>query len=48
MNVNAFMDTLPVMGKGMVGIFIVTAVIILSVYTLNKISAAIMSRKSQN
>ena len=38
MNYNAFLSTLPIMAKGMAGIFIVTAVIIVSVYVLNKIS----------
>ena len=38
MNYNAFLSTLPIMAKGMAGIFIVTAVIIVSVYILNKIS----------
>lgn len=33
-NVDAFLDTLPIMAKGMAGIFIVTAVIILSVVLL--------------
>lgn len=41
MNYNAFLSTLPIMGKGMAGILIVTAVIILSVYVLNAISKVI-------
>lgn len=36
-NTDAFMDSLPIMGKGMLGIFIVTGVIILSIFILNKI-----------
>lgn len=32
----AFLDTLPVMGKGMAGIFIVTAVIILAMVALRE------------
>lgn len=34
-----FLQTLPIMGKGMVGIFIVTAVIILCVMILNKVTS---------
>ncbi len=34
MNVQAFLDTLPIMGKGMLGIFIVTAVIVGVMYWL--------------
>ena len=36
-NVNALIDTLPYMLKGMVGICIVTGVIILCVYLLSKL-----------
>ncbi len=36
-NVEAFLDTLPIMGLGMLGIFVVTAVIILSMYVLNAV-----------
>ena len=35
-HVDAFLDTLPIMGKGMLGIFIVTCVIILVMMVLNK------------
>lgn len=34
-NVNAFLETLPIMGKGMLGIFVVTAVIMGAIYLLN-------------
>lgn len=37
MNTESLMYTLPVMGKGMAGIFIVTAVIVLSMTILNKV-----------
>lgn len=37
-NVQAFLDTLPIMGKGMAGIFIVTAVIILAMILLRALS----------
>ena len=37
-NVEAFFNVLPVIGKGLAGVFIVTAVIILSMIILNKIS----------
>ncbi len=33
-----FQNTLPIMGKGMLGIFIVTAVIVLTVTILNKVT----------
>ena len=33
-NLSAFLDTLPIMGKGMLGIFIVTGVIIGVIYLL--------------
>ncbi len=36
MNFNVFLSTLPIMGKGMIGIFIVTAVIIVIMMMLNK------------
>lgn len=37
-NVEAFVDTLPIMGLGMVGIFAVTAVIILAMTVLRATS----------
>ena len=37
-NVQAFLDSLPSMGMGMVGIFIVTVIIIVVVSLLNKIT----------
>ena len=37
LNVQAFLSTLPLMAKGLVGIFMVTGVIILCVYLLNKL-----------
>ncbi len=39
-NVDGFIDTLPIMAKGMAGIFIVTAVIILTIVILNKATAS--------
>ncbi len=38
-NVQLFLETLPIMAKGLVGIFVVTGVIILSIYLLNKLTA---------
>ena len=38
-DVNALLDSLPVVGYGMLGIFIVTGIIITSVYLLNKFTA---------
>lgn len=37
MNINKFLETLPIMGKGMLGIFIVCLIIILVMYLLSKI-----------
>ena len=37
MNVQAFLDTLPLMGKGMLGIFLVAGVIVLSMYLLRRL-----------
>lgn len=37
-DVNAFLKTLPVIGTGMLGIFIVTAVIVSVIYVLNKVT----------
>lgn len=34
-NINGFLETLPIMGKGLLGIFIVTAFLILVIYLLN-------------
>ena len=39
-NVDGFLDTLPVMAKGMAGIFIVTAVIVLTIVALNNLTAS--------
>ncbi len=34
MNTEAFLATLPIMGKGMLGIFVVAALIVLAMYLL--------------
>lgn len=39
LNIDKLMTALPIMGKGMLGIFVVTCVIILMVMLLNKITA---------
>ena len=36
MHVDAFLQTLPIMGKGMAGIFLVTSVIVLCIPILGK------------
>lgn len=48
MNVNfqAFLDTLPIMAKGMAGIFIVTAVIILSMVLLRELTKPIKKKSA--
>lgn len=38
-NVKAFLDSLPIMGKGMLGIFVVATVIIISVLLLEKLTS---------
>lgn len=38
LHVDEFLETLPIMGKGMLGIFIVTGIIILAMMILNKIA----------
>lgn len=38
LHIQDFIDTLPIMGKGMLGIFIVTTVIILVMMLLNKVT----------
>ena len=43
MNTAQFLSTLPIMGYGMLGIFIVTGVIILSIVILNQ-----LTRKKKN
>lgn len=40
LNIDAFMNSLPLMGKGMLGIFVVTLVIILMISLLNKLTAS--------
>ena len=47
MNFEAFLNTLPLMAKGMAGIFIVTGVIILAMVLLTKLSAAMRNNKNQ-
>lgn len=39
MNIQSLYETLPIMAKGMAGIFIVTAVIIIFMVLLNKFSS---------
>ena len=46
-NFDALLGTLQYMGKGMVGIFAVTVLIVLSVYILNKLGNA-MKTKNDN
>lgn len=38
LNINAFIGSLPIMFKGMVGIFVVIILIILFVFLLNKVT----------
>ena len=43
-----FVTSLGIMGKGMLGIFIVTAILIISIYLLNFIGRKIESKKNDN
>ena len=38
LNIDAFLNSLPMMGKGMLGIFVVTLVIILMISLLNNLT----------
>lgn len=40
LNIDAFLNSLPLMGKGMLGIFVVTLVIILMISLLNKLTTS--------
>ncbi len=42
---NAMLDTLPIMGMGMLGIFLVTGVIILTIVLLNRLTAPRKQKK---
>lgn len=46
-SVENFLGSLPIMGKGMLGIFLVTIVIILVVGALNKVTAPKAKNKEQ-
>ena len=45
LNIDAFLNSLPLMGKGMLGIFVVTLVIILMISLLNKLTASKQSEE---
>ena len=45
LNIDAFMNSLPLMGKGMLGIFVVTIVIILMIALLNKVTSTKQTEK---
>ena len=45
LNIDAFMNSLPLMGKGMLGIFVVTIVIILMIALLNKVTSVKQTEK---
>lgn len=47
-NFSSFLETLPIMAKGMAGIFLVTLVIILVMILLNAISGSIERKNEQN
>lgn len=47
MNIDLFLQTLPVMGMGMLGIFAVIIVIMLVVVALNKITFLFAKRKKE-
>ena len=39
LNIELFMQTLPMMGKGMLSIFLVTLVLILGIWVMNKLTS---------
>ena len=43
-----FITSLGIMGKGMLGIFIVTAILVISIYVLNFIGRKLQSKKNNN
>ena len=47
LNVELFMQTLPMMGKGMLGIFLVTVVLILGILLMNKVTAGRKDRDEE-
>ncbi len=47
MNTQLFLQTLPFMGLGMAGIFIVTIIIILSIALLNKLTSGYKENKDE-
>lgn len=46
-SIENLLATLPIMGKGMVGIFVVTAIIILTVMALNHLTSRKDKKKSK-
>ena len=47
LNVELFMQTLPMMGKGMLGIFLVTVVLILGILLMNKVTSGRKDRDEE-
>ena len=47
LNIELFMQTLPMMGKGMLGIFIVTVVRILGILLMNKLTSGRKDRDEE-
>jgi hypothetical protein len=47
LNIELFMQTLPMMGKGMLGIFIVTVVLILGILLMNKLTSGRKDRDEE-
>ena len=39
LNIENFMQTLPIMGKGMLGIFVVTVVLIVGIWAMNRLTS---------
>ncbi len=48
MNFDSLKQTLPIMGKGMLAIFIVTAVLVLSIVLLNKLTNISFKKKKDD
>lgn len=46
MNIDAFLQTLPIMGYGMLGIFVVIAIIYIAVFIISRIIMKTPTRKT--
>ena len=47
LNIENFMQTLPIMGKGMLGIFVVTVVLIVGIWAMNRLTSGRKNEKEK-